>query len=249
MIKDLIKKILPRKILRSLQLTHLYEQMTYTRDGLYTIHSCSFLEEKDFKKAYAAGKRTGSWGDHDIEWRVHTVLWAAKKGIGLEGDFVECGVNKGGLARSIVEYLDFKKLPKKFYLLDTFEGFDMQLLLESEKKKYENATGYGKSYLEVKETFKEFSNVEIIKGAVPFTLSQVPSEKVAFLSIDMNCVQPELAALDFFWPKIVSGGVIVLDDFAYAGYSEQNTAHTNWAKNNGVDILTMATGQGIIIKK
>jgi O-methyltransferase len=100
----------------------------------------------------------------------------------------------------------------------------------------------------VKKTFGGFSNVEIIKGAVPHTLSRVSTEKVAFLSIDMNCVQPELGALDFFWPKMVSGGVIVLDDFAYQGFDEQNSAHTEWAKRNKIDILTLSTGQGLIIK-
>lgn len=248
MIKKILKKILPRKIVRGMQLSGLYSQMTYAKDGLYTIHNCSFITENDFNKAYLAGKRTGSWGTQDLEWRVHTVLWAARKAFQLEGDFVECGVNKGGFSRAIIDYLGFEKSGKKFYLLDTFEGFDMDLLLESEKKRYPKGTPYSNTYEEVINTFKEFPNVEIIKGAVPGTLSEVRAEKVAFLSIDMNCVQPEIAAMDFFWPKMVSGAVIILDDFAYTGFEEQNSAHTAWAKKNKIDILTIPTGQGLIIK-
>ena len=222
--------------------------MTYAKDGLYTVHNCSFINDDDFNRAYLEGKKTGSWGTHDLQWRVHVVLWAAKKAFKLEGDFVECGVNKGGLARAIIDYLGFEKSGKRFYLLDTFEGFDIDLLLESEKKKYSGDTPYGKTYDVVRNTFKQFPNIEVIKGTVPHTLSQVSANKIAFLSIDMNCVQPEIAAVDFFWPKMTSGGVIILDDFAYSGFEEQNKAHLNWARKNEIEILTIPTGQGLIIK-
>src|SRR5689334_3359536 len=136
MMKSIIKKVFPKKFVKALQFMKLQDQMTYSKDGLYTVHNCNFIEDPDFIKAYEAGKNTGSWGNHDIEWRVHTVLWAARRVFGLEGDFVECGVNKGGFSRAIIEYLGFEKSAKKFYLLDTFEGFETDLLLESEKKKY-----------------------------------------------------------------------------------------------------------------
>jgi len=248
MLKSFIRNRLPDKLKKILDFKNLYEQMTYTKDGLYTVHNCSFINEKDFKRSYLEGKKTGSWGNFDVEWRMHTIFWAVKKASGLDGDFVECGVNRGGFSKAIVDYLGFEDSDKKFYLLDTFEGFDQNLLLESEKKKYRTDTRYLDSFEEVKNTFKDYSNVIIIKGSVPYTLPRVPANKISFLSIDMNCVQPEAAALDFFWPKMVNGGVIVLDDFAYSGFEEQNLAHTEWAREMGIDILTIPTGQGLIIK-
>ena len=38
------------------------------------------------------------------------------------GDFVECGVDRGGYSLTVVRYLDFGKLAEAFYLLDTYEG-------------------------------------------------------------------------------------------------------------------------------
>jgi O-methyltransferase len=136
MLKKLMKKVLPKKLVRAIQLYNLHGHMKYERDGLYTMHNCNFLNDAEFVKAYQAGKKTGSWGTEDIEWRIHTALWAAKKAFHLDGDFVECGVNRGGLSRSIIEYLHFDKSSKKFFLLDTFESFDVSLLLDSEKEKY-----------------------------------------------------------------------------------------------------------------
>jgi len=106
----------------------------------------------------------------------------------------------------------------------------------------------GDIYEEVKETFKDF-NVKIIKGAVPDTLTQVDSNKICYLSIDMNCVQPEIDALNFFWDKMVKGGVIILDDYGYANsFNDQKEAHDKFAKSKGVKILSLPTCQGLIIK-
>jgi len=239
----LINKIFP-----GIGRSRLYKQFTYKKDGLYTTHNSNFIQDADFQKAYVAGKKTGSWGQHEIEWRAHVVLWFAKQAFQLDGDFVECGVNKGGLSRAIVEYVDFNKSGKKFFLFDTFDGFDSSLLLDSEKDKYLKVAHYEKTYEHVKQVFQDFPLVKIIKGPVPHTLKDVEIDKVAYLSIDMNCVLPEQAALDFFWPKLVKGGVIVLDDFAYEGFEEQNIAHSKWAKEKGIEILYLPTGQGIIIK-
>ena len=41
----------------------------------------------------------------------------------LPGDFVECGVNKGGYARMILEYVTFEDSGKRMFLFDTFGDF------------------------------------------------------------------------------------------------------------------------------
>ena len=68
------------------------------------------------------------------------------------------------------------------------------------------------------------------------------------MSIDMNSVNPEVAALDYFWDKLSKGGMIILDDYAYVTCDLQYEAHNNWAKGKGIKILTLPTGQGLIIK-
>jgi O-methyltransferase len=47
---------------------------------------------------------------------------------------------------------------------------------------------------------------------------------------------------------MIKGGVIILDDFGHQDFEEQYIAHTNWAKEKGIEILSMPTGQGVIIK-
>ena len=184
----------------------------------------------------------------DIHWRAYVVCWAANKAKSLEGDFVECGVNKGRLSRAIMNYVNFKNLKKKFYLLDTFCGLSEKYISEQEKKHGITPGGYEECYESVKETFKDFNNVEIIRGTVPDTLPYVKAEKVCFLSLDMNCATPEIAAAEFFWDKLVSGAVIVLDDYGWSDHIVQKHAFDHFASRKGVQVLSLPTGQGLIFK-
>ena len=88
----------------------------------------------------------------------------------------------------------------------------------------------------------------MIKGVVPESLETVNISKVAYLSIDMNCAPPEKAALEYFWPKLSSGGVIVLDDFGWKGHEEQKIMAENFAAERSLEILNLPTGQEVIIK-
>jgi O-methyltransferase len=222
---------------------------TYDQDGLRTVHNAGFLLDEEFMKAEQLGAATGSW--EKIHWRVHTILWAAYRCSRLEGDFVECGVNKGGYARAIIAYIDIAKADKQFFLLDTFKGIVPELLTKAEKaagKQQHFKSYYTDSYSQVVKTFDAFSFVKIIRGQVPETLSQVSADKIAFLSIDMNSIVPEIAALNYFWDKIVPGGMIVLDDYAFVTCELQYEAHNKWANEKGIKILTLPTGQGLIVK-
>jgi len=222
----------------------------FHNDGLATYHNCDFINEPLFKESYSLGKATGSWGEGEPLWRCHVCCWAAQQVLNYSGDFVECGVNKGGLSRAVMNYVNFKEQnDRKFWLFDTFNGIDKTLGSNNEKNNidfYDNF--YSECYEEVLKTFKEFNNVNVIKGSVPETLKKFTGEKIVYLSIDMNCLAPELAATEFFWDKLVSGGVIVFDDYGWAGHEEQKSGLDKFAQKVGSQILSLPTGQGLLIK-
>lgn len=254
-IADTARKLLPEKyfhILRSIKKPDSYvalENVTYNQDRLITSHNCDFIKDPRFSKAYLEGVNTGSWGNSQIHWRAFIACWGAEKAKTLEGDFVECGVNRGGLSRTVMEYIDFASMKdRKFYLLDTYEGLSDKYISEEERKNGIKAGGYQECYESVKETFRQFENVIIIRGTVPDTLSEVKSTKVAYLSIDMNCVEPEIAAADFFWEKLVSGAIMILDDYGWSEHIEQKHAFDAFAKRKNISILALPTGQGLILK-
>ena len=161
-------------------------------------------------------------------------------------------MNSGILSAAICNYIDFGRLTdKRFYLLDTFAGFPMELLKPEERALgFEEAlTGaYADTYENVKATFAAYPNVTIVRGRVPDTLTQVPSERIAYLCIDMNAAIPERAAIEYFWDKIVPGGMVVLDDFGYRNHDAQRLTMEEFARLRDVGIFSLPTGQALIVK-
>jgi hypothetical protein len=230
----------------------MHRKPTFVADGMATLHRSDFLFDPRFQRAYAAGLATGHrFGENlHIEWRVYVACWAAEHALRVGGDFVECGVNTGILSRAIVEYVDFgARSDRIFWLLDTFKGIPEESALPEEQDLVAGMnTLYDDCLAQVETTFAPYDNVRIVPGLVPGTLGCVTSERIAFLSLDMNNVQPEMAALDFFWSRLVPGGVVVLDDYGFAGHELQRLGMDELAAELGTTILALPTGQGLIFK-
>ncbi|MFM7710693.1 MAG: TylF/MycF/NovP-related O-methyltransferase [Ferruginibacter sp.] len=147
----------------------------------------------------------------------------------------------------MITYTNFNISEKTFFLFDTFDGLDMNQVSEEELAAGVNRyiDKYKGTLDSVKKTF-EGDRVRIIPGIVPDTLPQCTSPQIAFLSIDMNCVAPEISALTYFYPKMVKGGMIVLDDYGFPKHIHQKKAFDRFADENSISILSLPTGQGII---
>ena len=102
-------------------------------------------------------------------------------------------------------------------------------------------------YSDVVSLFKD-DNVKIIKGVVPRSLHKAPIDKVAFLSIDMNCAEPEVAAINYFWEKLVPGAIVVFDDYEWPQHKAQRRTLNDFALQKQTQILPLPTGQGLIFK-
>ena len=217
---------------------------TYVEDGLITRHNADFLRDPRFLSAFERGRETGSWGNSNPRWRVYVACGAAATAARLPGDFVECGVNRGGLARAIVEYLDFNSLNKRFFLLDTYRGFP-----SGAQRAEANSDDYSECYDDVVRTFQHFPGVRIVRGTVPETLPQIDSDRICYLSLDMNSAEPEIAAMRHLWPRLAAGAIVLLDDYGGGpAYSMQKTAFDQLALELGFHILALPTGQGMVLK-
>jgi O-methyltransferase len=222
---------------------------SYGTDHLYTTLNADFFEQPKFAEAYRIAEQLGKplMPPTGMEWRIYTLCWVAEQAKHLPGDFVACGVFSGFCDRAIMHYIDFQNTNKTYYLLDTFEGLDARYSSQEELKRQERYTKFSNMYEQVKHTFKDF-NTKIIKGSIPDTLPEADTAAICFLSIDMNTAQPEVEALRYFWPKLVKGGVIVLDDYGFRGCEAQKKAHDAFAASVGTSVFAMPTGQGIMIK-
>ena len=96
--------------------------------------------------------------------------------------------------------------------------------------------------------FAPFPRAKLVRGLVPDSLPTQKIDKVCYLCIDMNIAAPERAAMEYFWDKLVSGALVIFDDYGWAGYKEQKDTLDDFARSRGVEILNLPTGQGLLIK-
>ena len=225
----------------------------YDFDGLrndpYIIHNHDFMRDPRFVAAYKRAIKA-TVIDHRYYWRVHVALWCASIALKLEGDFVECGVWKSLLSTAIVSYFGWNDVGKKFFLFDTFRGVDEVQLTDEELINIPHfRIGYVEDiYDHVVRNFAEFKDVVITRGSVPGTLTSVKIDKVAYLSIDMNNVAPEIAAANYFWDRLSPGAPVLLDDYGFVRYEAQKQAFDAFAAEHGTSILALPTGQGLMMK-
>lgn len=127
----------------------------------------------------------------------------------LEGDIAEVGVYKGGVAY----YLNKLSHGKKVLLFDTFEGIPMS----GEHDRHVIGDFNDTSLEEVSEYFIGCDNVQLVKGVFPESASGVINEndKFAIVHLDADQYESTLNCLNYFYPKMVVGGIMICDDYKF----------------------------------
>ena len=161
----------------------------------------------------------------------------------LDGAVAEAGVFQGDFASLINKYFSNKKL----YLFDTFEGFDARDLANEEGYKHESGDHFKETSVElVMSKMAHPENVIVKKGYVPETFEDV-NEKFCFVNLDMDLYQPTYVALEWFWPNMVTNGVILVHDYFYESgqFPNLKKAVIKFAEEN--DVKTMPIGDDLSI--
>jgi Macrocin-O-methyltransferase (TylF) len=231
----------------------------YAEDGLYSVHNDEFRHTPEFAASYARGVAASHGFDPGLRWRLHIALWAAQLAAqSAPGDFVECGVNAGMVSSAILHHLNFATLAprRRYFLIDTFAGPVLDQFSAEERasgwvKLVENQVatgGYVTDLDRVRANFAEWPNAVVVPGVVPEILATLDVAQVAFLHLDLNCAAPEAAALEHFWPLMPAGAVVLMDDYAHHGVAAQKKSIDQWAHSIRCGILSLPTGQGLIVK-
>jgi O-methyltransferase len=213
----------------------------YAGDQLFTCHrNLSFLDDDRFMDAY--NTQTEDAVEQAILWRTDTLVWAARNALKIEGDFVEAGCYKGTSARIICDTLNFADLDRQYYLYDLF--------VHDASMPHHSMPSHGDGlYQAVVNRFASVPNARVIKGAIPGSFSQGLPEKIAFMHIDMNNAQAEVATLDVLFERMVPGAVLILDDYGWQYYREQKVAEDAFFAARGYHVMELPTGQGMVIKQ
>jgi hypothetical protein len=161
--------------------------------------------------------------DRISKFLAHAKLY--EMSLGLPGHFAECGVFKGA------SFCRFRKLGRLFHPDHTrrFIGFDVfgqfpaatygpdQAEL-ARQRAIDGDQGISKAQLEQLLRQQGLAdNVELVEGDVRETIPRYVADRqqmsFAIVNIDLDLFDPTKAALEHFFPLVVRGGVVILDDY------------------------------------
>ncbi len=213
----------------------------YLGDNLFTwARNNSFIEDAAFASAYESNVLDSS--DRAIAWRRYILACAAYHCIQLTGDFVECGVYAGTGIKTVMDYLGGPAFPRNFWGYDTYDFNPVP-----------GHTFHGQGeglYDRVKQRFSDYRQVKLVKGLLPDSFAQGMPDSIAYLHIDLNDAGAELAVLNRLFDRVVSGGIVIMDDYEWSGfYRAQKKAEDPWFEQKNYRVFPLPTGQGIVLKR
>jgi O-methyltransferase len=170
---------------------------------------------------------------------------------GVKGDVIETGVWRGGASifmRAVLKANDITD--RTVWLCDSFEG-----LPKPEQDKYPADIGdahYTYDFLAVSQetvsaNFEKYGllddKVRFVKGYFEHTLSDVPTDKLCLLRLDGDMYSSTIVALEALYPKLTSGGYIIIDDY----YLEPCAKAVNDYRetNNITDTIVQVDGSSV----
>ncbi len=157
----------------------------------------------------------------------------------IEGSIVECGVWKGGCSAIMAEHFANKKdVSRDLYLYDTFEGMveptekDFSLSIDktaeeiSQDHRKDGEMDWCAGPLEtVKEVLGKTNypddKIHTVKGRVEETIPKTVPDKIALLRLDTDWYESTKHELENLFPRLVSGGLLLVDDYGSWSGSKQ----------------------------
>jgi len=168
---------------------------------------------------------------------------------GIVGSVAEGGVFQGEFAKEINRVFHSHRL----YLFDTFTGFDQRDVNIEQSKQFSD---YGEGSFNmsgesiVMNKLPHPSMCIIKKGFFPESANDINKDEVfCFVNLDFDLYQPILAGLNFFAPRMVAGGIILVHDYFNRGFSGVKQAITDFnLESKGLKLFPIGDGFSVGIQ-
>jgi O-methyltransferase len=155
------------------------------------------------------------------------------------GAMAEVGVYTGASAKLICE----AKGDKALHLFDTFTG-----LPEStpEDRAVHRPGQYESSLESVQRYLAGYENVHIHPGLFPASTAAMPEDSYCFVHFDVDLYASTLACLQYFYPRMIPGGIILSHDYGLLAGVQQ--AFDEFFSDKPEGIIEQPTTQCMVVK-
>jgi O-methyltransferase len=176
--------------------------------------------------------------------RIWILTQAAQQCLHIEGDFVECGVYRGGTAGVLADMVEHKP-GKKLRLFDTFDGMPE---VDTEKDLHAKGDFSDASLSLVKKHVGKDSVTVYYQGLIPDTFNGLEGMRIAFAHIDVDIFSSVRACCEFIFPRLTQGGILVFDDYGFKSCPGAREAVDDYFRDTGLVPLVLPTGQAVVFK-
>jgi hypothetical protein len=221
----------------------------------------SYYERDKRIRLYYEGleKSENQWSDNIYkQFRFNSLLQIVEHVVKgkIDGEYAECGCWKGHSSYLICKTLSLNGYNKTYHIFDSFEGLSEKLPIDkhlryefSQEKIKEERRFFAATQEEVLRTLSGFNFVKLYKGWIPERFDEVKDLHFAFVHIDVDLYQPTLDSLKFFYPRLLKGGAIVVDDYGLTGYPGCKKAIEEFLSDNDCGFFYEIPSGGCFIIK
>ena len=163
----------------------------------------------------------------------------------IPGDIVECGVWKGGsMMAAARELLRLKETSRQLWLFDTFTGMsaptaeDVSVCNISADEDYKGTylrVGLDQVRSAVLSTGYPQEQIRFVEGKVEDTIPAECPEQIALLRLDTDWYESTRHELIHLFPRLVRGGVLIIDDYGH--WEGARKASDEYFAANNIQIL------------
>ncbi len=195
-----------------------------------------FSDEQFFRDFYA-------FEDHDLTAdRKYTLRQLLSLVNAVPGDTAECGVYLGAGSWFICDH--FRSSDRVHHGFDSFEGLSDPVDVDGS---HWHAGDLSSREADARERLRPF-NVRLYRGWIPERFQEVADRTFAFVHIDVDLYEPTRDSLEFFYPRMAAGGVILLDDHGHTTCPGSTRAAEEYMRDKPESIVMLTTGQAFIVR-
>ena len=167
-----------------------------------------------------------------------------KELVNSPGDIAEIGIYKGGSANLLAECI--KDTDKTLYLFDSFD----EVIPDTQFVPDDGTNGHSFHYTieEVQKKLNRFNNITIYPGIFPSTAHNVEDKIFCLVHVDCDFYAPILACCEFFYPRMIDGGIMVFDDYEFFETPGATRAVNEFFNGKIEDIFLSSACGGFVVK-
>lgn len=176
-------------------------------------------------------------------WQLYQLMKLVRS---VPGDTAECGVYRGATSFLICQRnLESEHSGKTHHVFDSFQGLSNP---DSTDGEHWRGGDLDAPLGLVRQNLSQFDNVRYYPGWIPDEFPRVEECRFSFAHIDVDLRQPTVDSVEFFYPRLNPGGILLCDDYGVLTCPGATSGINAFLEDKPEEFVGLSAGGGFLIK-